>query len=114
MSTPDKRFAAPTPFARVWARSVARDEDPAAAAGGAIDRVHVFARDPDAEGAAAAVEAAEAVTLPGVARGAARVGERVLDVIVAPDEEAWRGVHVHGAWRSPHAAMWSATSTPWR
>jgi 23S rRNA (cytidine2498-2'-O)-methyltransferase len=98
----DPAAPAPTPFARVWARSLGRDEDPAAAAGGPIDRVHVFARDPDADGAAEAIAAADVEVLPGVARGPAAAGDRVLDVIVAPGEQSWRGVHVHAAWRSPH------------
>jgi 23S rRNA (cytidine2498-2'-O)-methyltransferase len=31
-----------------------------------------------------------------------RPGERVVDVIVAPDEPLWLGVHAHVAGRSPH------------
>jgi 23S rRNA (cytidine2498-2'-O)-methyltransferase len=95
----DPTAPAPTPFARVWARSLGPTPDAAALAG--VQRVHVFARDPDADGAAAAIAAA----VPPVAApaGPAAAGERVLDVVVAPGEPPWLGVHVHAAWRSPHA-----------
>jgi 23S rRNA (cytidine2498-2'-O)-methyltransferase len=94
----DPAGGAPTPFARVWGRSLGAT--PVADALAAVERVHVFARDPGAEGAAAAVAAAR----PPVAAptGVAARGERVLDVVVAPGEPAWLGVHVHAAWRSPH------------
>jgi 23S rRNA (cytidine2498-2'-O)-methyltransferase len=87
-------------FARVWGRSVGAASDPAAAALqlerlGAT-RVHVFARDPEA-----VVDLAPWQVLgPG---GAAEVGELVADVIVAPDEAAWLGVHRHDASRPAHA-----------
>lgn len=87
----DPAAPAPTPFARVWGKSVREVPD------GAIDRVHVFAR--DLEGAAPDDDPAIA---PGVPRGPAATGDRVLDVIVAPGEARFFGVHVHGAWRSPH------------
>lgn len=87
----DPAAPAPTPFARVWGRST-RDI-PAA-----VDRVHMFARDLDAP----APEDDPAIA-PGVPRGPAAAGDRVLDVVIAPGEPAFMGVHVHGAWRSPHA-----------
>jgi 23S rRNA (cytidine2498-2'-O)-methyltransferase len=92
----DPSAPAPTPFARVWARSLARDE------AAVVDRVHVFARDPDDPGAAEAIAAADAAIDPALPRGPAAIGDRVLDVVVAAGEPAWRGVHVHAAWRSPH------------
>ena len=79
-------------FARVWGRSVGAASDPAAAALqlerlGAT-RVHVFPRDPEA-----VVDLAPWQVLG--TGGAAEVGELVADVIVAPDEAAWLGVHRH-------------------
>jgi 23S rRNA (cytidine2498-2'-O)-methyltransferase len=79
----DPAAAAPTPFARVWGASLGTAApDPAA-----FDRVHVFARDPDA-----AVAAGEPATR----------GDRVLDVVTSPGEPPFHGHHVHTAWRSPH------------
>lgn len=86
-------------FARVWGRSVgaAGDVETARAQLATLgaDRVHVFAREPEAD-----------VTLlaPWVALGTdddARAGELVADVIVAPaaDEPAWIGAHRHEATR---------------
>jgi 23S rRNA (cytidine2498-2'-O)-methyltransferase len=99
----DEDAPAPTPFARVWGPSLGAA--PGILVGDALDRVHVFARDPDTdpEAAAAAVAEANAAVLPAVARGPAVPGERVLDVVVAPGEPPWHALHVHGAWRSPHA-----------
>ncbi|HVK85910.1 MAG TPA: hypothetical protein VM513_17440 [Kofleriaceae bacterium] len=83
-------------FARAWGRSVGAAADPAAAAAllaplGA-QRVHVFARDPDA-----ATELAPWRALgPG---GDALEGELVADVIVADGEPAWIGLHRHDASR---------------
>jgi len=100
----DPAAPAPTPFARVWARSLGSAAGLAEgiADAGAIDRVHVFARDPDDPDAGPAIAAADAAIPPTIPRGAAALGDRVLDVIVAAGEPAWRGVHVHTPWRSPH------------
>lgn len=85
-------------FARVWGRSVGAATDPAAAAALLApikpDRVHVFARDPETP-----TDLAPWLALgPG---GDARVGELVADVIVAPDEPVWIGVHRHDPSRPP-------------
>ncbi len=87
-------------FARVWGRSVGAASDPAAAAlqlaAIGATRVHVFPRDPDM-----VVDLAPWQTLgPG---GPAQLGELVADVIIAPDEAAWLGVHRHDVSRPPHA-----------
>lgn len=67
-------------FARQWGASLgAIDPDAAAAAWGAARR-HVWRRD----------------TGEVVSGDEARPGEVVLDVITAPDEAAWVGVHVQG------------------
>jgi 23S rRNA (cytidine2498-2'-O)-methyltransferase len=85
-------------FAHVWGRSVGAAHDPAAAAAllaplGA-DRVHVFARDPDAP--------ADLAPWHGLGPdGDARDGELVADVIVADGEPAWLGAHRHDATRPP-------------
>jgi 23S rRNA (cytidine2498-2'-O)-methyltransferase len=78
---------APSPFARVWGLSLGKidRDDELDARIGAVDRVHVIARD----GSSATGEPAE-------------IGHVVADVIVAPDEPRWIGRHVHAAWRSPH------------
>ena len=92
--------AAGSVFARVWGRSIGAAGDPAAAAvqlaAYDVQRVHAFARDPDA---AIALGVWQAIG-PG---GAARDGELVADVIVAADEPAWLGVHRHDASRPSHA-----------
>ena len=81
-------------FARVWGRSVGAASDPAAAAVQlaplGVDRVHVFARDPESTVALAPWQSLG----PG---GEAQVGELVADVIVADGEPAWLGVHRHTA-----------------
>ena len=87
-------------FARVWGRSIGAASDPASAAaqlaGLGVARVHAFARDPEV-----AVDLAPWQALgPG---GPAEVGELVADVVVAPDEPVWLGVHVHHALVPPHA-----------
>lgn len=79
-------------FARVWGRSIgAIDSSDAVAAVGA-NRVHVFARDPDAE--------IDLAPWSALSSGPAQVGELVADVIVG--DQAWLGVHRHDASRSPH------------
>jgi 23S rRNA (cytidine2498-2'-O)-methyltransferase len=77
-------------FARVWGRSLGPARDPAHAAHQlaylGAQRVHVFARDE-------ATDVAlwhEAIAL---AAGPAQPGELVADVIVAPGEPAWLGLH---------------------
>jgi 23S rRNA (cytidine2498-2'-O)-methyltransferase len=88
-------------FAHVWGRSVgaARDLEAARAliAPLAPARVHVFARDAEA----APVDLAPWQVLGD--GGPARDGELVADVIVAPDEPAWLGAHVHDPSRPAHA-----------
>jgi 23S rRNA (cytidine2498-2'-O)-methyltransferase len=86
-------------FARVWGRSLGAATDPAAAAvkiaeAGAT-RVHAFARE---AGEAAELGPWQALG-PG---GAALPGELVADVIVAPGEPAWVGVHRHDEGRPAH------------
>jgi 23S rRNA (cytidine2498-2'-O)-methyltransferase len=77
-------------FARVWGRSHGKIED--ASAIPAVDCIHVFARDPDAETDLGAWPPS-AIAAP---------GQLVADVIVAPGEPAWLGVHRHDPSRSPH------------
>jgi 23S rRNA (cytidine2498-2'-O)-methyltransferase len=80
-------------FARVWGKSIGKADDPAAAAAllapFAPDRLHVFARDPDA---GAELERWRAIAIP---PGDARDDELVADVIVAPEGDAWIGIHRH-------------------
>jgi 23S rRNA (cytidine2498-2'-O)-methyltransferase len=84
-------------FARVWGRSLGRADDAAAAAalidGAGADRVHVFARDPEA----GAIDAA----IPRATAEPAADGERVADVIAAPGEPFVVGVHRAGPGRGP-------------
>jgi 23S rRNA (cytidine2498-2'-O)-methyltransferase len=88
-----------TSFARVWGRSIGPARDPVDAAHQlgflGIQRVHVFARDLDHAADAADVEPwVEAITAGlNAPAGPAVVGELVADVIVAPDEPAWLGIH---------------------
>ena len=86
-------------FARVWGRSIGAAGDPAAAAAQlgsyAARRVHAFARDPDLLIDVLAWQALG----PG---GVADDGELVADIVVAPDEPAWLGVHRHDSSRSSH------------
>lgn len=101
----------PSPWARAWGASLGR----AAHADDALKiipdgptRLHVFARNPEVEGAATRVaevegelrEAGGARFLPG---SVAAAGELVTDVIVAAGEpNVVVGMHVHEAGRSPH------------
>jgi len=86
-------------FAHVWGRSIGAAADPARAAallaGIGADRVHAFARDPEAAPDLAPWQALG----PG---GPAAPGERVADVIVAPGEPALIGVHRHDDARPAH------------
>lgn len=77
-------------FAHVWGRSIGAASDPASAtaqlAGLGATRVHAFARDPDVS-----VDLGPWQQLgPG---GPAVDGELVADIIVAPDEPVWLGLH---------------------
>ena len=88
-----------TVFAHVWGRSVGAAGDVEAArmqlATLGASRVHAFARDVEV-----ATELAPWQALgPG---GVAQVGELIADVIVAPGEPSWLGVHRHDRFRSPH------------
>ncbi len=81
-----------TPFARVWGRSLGPARDPDAAAHQlaflGVQRVHVFARDPDA-----AVDVAPWERAIAMSTGPAAPGELVADVMIAADEPAWLGLH---------------------
>lgn len=100
----------PSPWARVWARSLGRAVDAEAALAALpadARRLHVYARDPETAGAADAIAAAVAALravddarfAPGVV---AEAGELCADVVVAPGEPWLVGVHRHGRGRSPH------------
>jgi 23S rRNA (cytidine2498-2'-O)-methyltransferase len=91
-------------FARVWGQSIGRATVPAdagrqVAALGPM-RVHLFAREPDADPALLEPWAAALGDMP---RGAAAFGDLVADVIVAPNEPAWIGAHRHDAHHVPNA-----------
>ena len=97
--TPEDRSS--SGFARVWGRSLgaARDPEDAAhqlAAVGA-QRLHVFARDPEV----ATELAAWAAAIP-IEAGTAQPGELVADVIIAPGEPAWLGLHRADAFHLPY------------
>ena len=91
-------------FARVWGRSVGAAGDAVTAeaqlATLRADRVHVFARDPEAD---VALLDPWMQFATGTAEGGddARDGEVVADLIVAPtaDEPVWIGVHRHDSTR---------------
>lgn len=93
-------------FARVWGRSIGPARDPAAAAHQlgfvGIARVHVFAREPGVATELAPWQDAIATAL-GARVGPAELGELVADVVIAPDEPAWIGVHRQAADQPPHA-----------
>lgn len=88
-------------FARVWGRSLGPAADPARAAellaGLGADRVHAFARDPEAAPDLAPWQALG----PG---GPAAPGELIADIVVGPEpgEPAWVGAHRHDAARPAH------------
>jgi 23S rRNA (cytidine2498-2'-O)-methyltransferase len=102
-------------FARVWGASLGRATTPAEvttllAAEPGLDaaglRLHVFARDPAAEGAAdevARVHAALLATERFLPPPQPQVGDLVVDVVTAPGEPFLVGLHQHGAgrWRVP-------------
>lgn len=100
--------APPPAFARVWGRSLGPAADPARAAAliaeAGASRVHVFERAPARVAADDGADATRALAPwqaigPG---GCAALGELIADVIVAPGEAAWVGVHRHAPGRSPH------------
>ncbi len=99
----------PTPWARVWGASLGRAASAAetlAVLPAEARRLHVLAREPDAEGAGALVAEVDAALRAGDATRfadgvVAQHGELVADVIVAPDEAWMLGVHRHGPGRSP-------------
>jgi len=88
-----------TPFARVWGKSLGPARDPEDAAHKlaylGVQRVHVFARDPDAAPELAPWQHGDG--------GPAEDGELVADVIVDLGEPAWLGLHRHDARHLPHA-----------
>jgi 23S rRNA (cytidine2498-2'-O)-methyltransferase len=100
----------PSPWARVWGPSLGRAAHAAEALSmlpAEAKRLHVFAREPESEGAAARVAEAEALLRADAggrfADGAvAAAGELVADVIVGGHEPWLLGVHRHGRGRSPH------------
>lgn len=90
-------------FARVWGASIGAVHEPDEAAAkiaqlGAT-RVHVFARDPEAEGLDLSRWLVAVGALP---TGLAQDGELVADLIVASEEPAWLGLHRHDARHLPH------------
>lgn len=95
--TPEDR--SPSVFARVWGASIGPARDPSDAAHQlayiGANRVHVFARDVECDLAPWLA----AVKLPS---GPSVIGELVADVIVAPDESAWLGMHRHDAHHLAH------------
>ena len=98
-------------FARVWGRSLgaARDPEDAAhqlAAVGA-QRLHVFARDAEV----ATDLAAWAAAIP-IEAGRSQPGELVADVIVAPGEPAWLGLHRADADHLPYPGGLIAVDMP--
>ena len=98
-------------FARVWGASLGRATNAAAVVaalepvvGDAPARLHVWAREPDADRAAAEVALARgalAATGRFAAEPRAEAGELVADVITAPGEPWLVGVHRHGPGRWP-------------
>lgn len=100
---------APTAFARAWGRCLGRVAEPTgigdvlAAAGLAPTRLHVFATGDDAP---------LDVALPGASPGDARPGELVLDVMTAPAQPPWLGVHVHGPDRAARAGGLAPADVP--
>jgi 23S rRNA (cytidine2498-2'-O)-methyltransferase len=101
--------ARPSPWTRVWGASIGRASNAAEALAvlpADARRLHVFAREPEADGAAALVADVTAVLRDGVrdrfeTDPRALAGELVADVIVAPGEPWLLGVHRHGRGRSP-------------
>ncbi len=88
--TPDD--LSPTGFAWVWGQSLGAARDPGDAAHQlervGAQRLHVFARDREV-----ATELGPWRRILDVPDGTALPGELVADVIVAPDEPAWLGLH---------------------
>ena len=102
----------PSPWARAWGASLGRAahaDDALKIIPGGPTRLHVYARNPEVEGAASRVAEVEMELrevggqkfIPG--GGVAERGEVVTDVIVAAGEpNLVIGTHVHEAGRSPH------------
>lgn len=91
----------PTPYARVWGISLGKgDEALALAPPGA--HLHVIARAPEEDGAAAEVaRVIDALAARGLAVGGVpAIGDDVVDVIVAPGEPWVVGHHRHTRWRA--------------
>jgi 23S rRNA (cytidine2498-2'-O)-methyltransferase len=90
--TPDD--VPPTVFAHVWGKALGPAREPADAAHQlayhGAQRVHVFARDPEAPADLTVWQ--QALSLP---TGPSLPGEIVADVIVADGEPAWLGLHRH-------------------
>ncbi len=101
----DPDEVSPTGFAWVWGRSLgaARTPEEAAHQLGYLGakRLHVFAREPEAEVDLTPWRTPIAKTLA-IPDGAALPGELVADVIVAANEPAWLGLHVADAYHSPY------------
>lgn len=87
-------------LARVWGKSIGAASDLTSAgaqlAGLGAERVHVFARDPDA--------ATELAPWRALGNGEpAASGELVANVVVGDGEPVWLGLHRHDATRAPGA-----------
>ena len=91
---------APSPYARIWATSLGKGADGLAAAPAAA-RVRIVARDPEADGAAAAMAAvADEVRATGRDPAPAiAVGDEVLAIVTSPGEPYLIGHYRHAAWR---------------
>lgn len=96
-------------FARVWGRSIGPANDPADAAQQVAalgpTRVHVFARDPDAD--RSLLQPWE-TALSHFRSDVAASGDLIADVIVAAGEPAWIGVHRH----DEHHVAWPGGMIP--
>jgi 23S rRNA (cytidine2498-2'-O)-methyltransferase len=119
-------FALRSVFARVWGASAGSTTDPeevrafARVVGkGKPVRLHVFERDgswlgepPPAEGKLAAEVREKLLGEPFLPEEEARIGDLVVDVVVAPDEPWWIGTHRHarGRWATPGGRL--PTPTP--
>jgi 23S rRNA (cytidine2498-2'-O)-methyltransferase len=108
--TPDDRPG--SVFARVWGASIGASRDPDDAAHKlahvAATRVHVFARDDDAQPDLTPWRDA----LAKFPSGPAHDGDLVADVIVAHDEPAWLGLHRQDASHLPHPGGAIAVDVP--
>ncbi|CAN5678816.1 hypothetical protein BH11MYX1_BH11MYX1_42620 [soil metagenome] len=91
----------PSGFARVWGRSLGAARDPEDAAEQlalvGAQRLHVFARDREV-----ATDLGAWVAAIPIEAGTSQPGELVADVIVAPGEPAWLGLHRADAYHLPY------------